>query len=222
MLEKQNVFTVSVFVNSDNNFGNPVGIIIDEQEKLEPSQRQKIAKQLNYSETVFIDNINQGKVQIFNPLKPVKFAGHALLGTAWFLYQHTKNPPKNLICSDEKVSIYQNDFYWIRGPLSITPNWQHIQIKSYEEVENLTQKQIQDYKHSLVWAWQDKKNKIIRARTFAPDWGISEDEANGSGSMQLAHLLQSELTIMHGQGSVIHAKPYDGNYVDVGGNCYQL
>lgn len=49
------------------------------------------------------------------------------------------------------------------------------------------------------------------------DWGIPEDEANGSGSMKLAHMLNRELTVHHGKGSIVYAKPFDQYVAIVGG-----
>jgi len=159
---------------------------------------------------------------MFNSMQPVEFSGHALLGTAWFLHQETNNSPETLTCANRTIPIYKDNFLWIRGPLSITPDWNHVQVERVSEIENLGEKTTQSYKHTITWAWLDEGKKLIRARTFAPDWGIPEDEANGSGSMQLASQLNSEITVLHGKGSIVHAKPHDEEYVDVGGMCYLL
>jgi predicted PhzF superfamily epimerase YddE/YHI9 len=58
---------------------------------------------------------------------------------------------------------------------------------------------------------------LIRARTFAPAWGIVEDEANGSGAMKLASNLQKPLKLIHGKGSIIFVKPAGDNQIQVGG-----
>ena len=58
---------------------------------------------------------------------------------------------------------------------------------------------------------------LIRARTFAPDWGIPDDEANGSGAMKLAATLERSIEIIHGKGSVIYAKPWKADFADLGG-----
>ena len=148
IIDGHDVFTVCAFGNPSLEFGNPVGIIIDEQNRLNPSQRQKIAKQLNYSETVFIDDAARGFVSIFNPILPVEFSGHALLGTAWFLYHETNNSPETVTCANRTVFIYQDDFFWIRGPLAITPNWNHVRWRDVNEVESLDEKTTQTYKHT--------------------------------------------------------------------------
>ena len=91
-----------------------------------------------------------------------------------------------------------------------------------ELVEQLPLADTATYKHTVVWAWQDQKSGIIRARTFAADWGIPEDQANGSGAMILAANFQRNLTIIHGEGSFIYAKPVDNNFAMVGGRCYKI
>lgn len=48
-------------------------------------------------------------------------------------------------------------------------------------------------------------------------FGIPEDEANGSGSMRLAATLGRKLTIHHGIGSVIYARPSTPGFAEVGG-----
>lgn len=69
----------------------------------------------------------------------------------------------------------------------------------------------------MVWAWADEKNGIIRSRTFLLDWGTLEDQGNGSGSMQLAKILNRKIEIHQGFGSIIFASPSDKNMVKVGG-----
>jgi predicted PhzF superfamily epimerase YddE/YHI9 len=72
--------------------------------------------------------------------------------------------------------------------------------------------------HTVAWAWIDEAKGLVRARTFAQDWGIPEDEANGSGSMQLAVNLRRKLTLRHGKGSIIHAQPSrEVGHAEVGG-----
>ena len=83
--------------------------------------------------------------------------------------------------------------------------------------EVLTNKEVAIMEHTFVWAWVDEEKGIVRARTFASDWCIPEDEANGSGSMKLATMLNREITIIHGKGSVIYARPTNNHFAEVGG-----
>lgn len=67
------------------------------------------------------------------------------------------------------------------------------------------------------WAWQDEGRGIIRARVYANRVGVYEDEACGSASMLLAHRLGRSVTVRHGNGSLIHARPGPDGTVEVGG-----
>ena len=68
-----------------------------------------------------------------------------------------------------------------------------------------------------VWAWIDEEAGLIRARCFAPDAGIVEDEATGSSVFRLAAELGREIEVHQGQGSVIHARPIADGFVEIGG-----
>lgn len=216
MLDEVKIHTVRVFVDKDGKYGNPVGIVIDEQKKLDTEKRQSIAKKTGYSESVFINDIDTGTVSIFNPKHEVSFAGHALVGTAWFINNIQKRPIISLTCDGGKIFTWQKDeLTWIRANLSILPPWNLEQLKDTEAVENLSN--MATKKHTIVWAWINKEKGTIRARTFAPDWGIPEDEANGSGSMLLSSKLNRKLEIFHGKGSIIYSQPFEKIFVDVGG-----
>ncbi|MEK9143014.1 MAG: PhzF family phenazine biosynthesis protein [Patescibacteria group bacterium] len=212
------VHTLRVFVDKNGKFGNPVGIILDEGKKLDTKERQQIATELGYSESVFINDFNTGNVSIFNPRKEVQFAGHAMVGTAWFINK-TRNPPLDtLTCSGGSIKTWRDkDKTWIRAGLVMMPAWQYEQLKNATEVEKLSSPVTLSKEHTFVWAWLDEMKGLIRARTFAPDWGIPEDEANGSGSMKLVATLGRSIEIMHGKGSIIYAKPWKSDFVDLGG-----
>jgi len=214
-----NVNVAQVFVNKDGDYGNPVGIVLDEEQKLNEETRQQIATKLNFSETVFIDSLRKvPSVSIFNPQHKVKFAGHAVLGTAYYIRSVLKKDIGSIKCGNELVNIKEDgEILYITAPLSIMPSWNFEELNSYGEVEKMTKKEGLEKKHAVIWAWIDKSKGLIRARTFAPDWGIPEDQANGSGSMLLATKLNREIEILHGKGSVIYAKPIDSKTAEVGG-----
>lgn len=202
------VHIIRVFTDEKGKFGNPVGIVFDEQHVLPPKKRQSIATKLGFSETVFINSSKTGEVSIFNPQQEVPFAGHALVGTAWLLAKTNSEPLNELICQGKHIKVYKgNDLTWVAADESILPPWNYKKLSNAQEVEKLTVKDMQYKKHTVVWAWIDQGKGLVRARTFASDWGIPEDEANGSGSMKLANNLGfKDITIRHGRGSVILVK----------------
>ncbi len=79
-------YTCDVF--TDVRFGgNPLAVFPDAR-GLSAEQMQKIAREINYSETTFVFPAEQGntrKVRIFTPMIEVPFAGHPNVGTAFTL-----------------------------------------------------------------------------------------------------------------------------------------
>ena len=211
-----------VFVNEEGRFGNPVGVVVDEEKKITQEDRQKIAIKLGFSESVFIDDLATRTVSIYNPEHEVKFAGHALVGTAYYLEKLLGTSVGFVKCKAGVVEVRTvDDKIWVKSSLEGTPPWIFQELSGPDEVDDLIFGQRKKYMHTVVWAWIEKKSGIVRARTFAPDWGIPEDEANGSGSMQLANRLGRDLEIHHGKGSVIYAKPEGQNMAEVGGRVVE-
>jgi trans-2,3-dihydro-3-hydroxyanthranilate isomerase len=64
--------------------GNPVAVILDAAD-LDAEQMQRVARELNLSETTFVLPPERGgdaRVRIFTPVNELPFAGHPMLGTA--------------------------------------------------------------------------------------------------------------------------------------------
>lgn len=211
------VTVLRVFVDKRGDFGNPLAVIVDANNRINPKDRQTITTKMGFSESVFINSLETFDVSIFNPQQEVSFAGHALVGTSNFIRERLGNSIDYMFCKAGKIITWQeNDLTWIQASLENTPPWHHKELANPILVENLPESEIPK-EHTFVWSWIDKDKGVVRARTFAPDWGIPEDEANGSGSMQLSASLGRELEIHHGKGSVIYAKPIENGLVDVGG-----
>jgi trans-2,3-dihydro-3-hydroxyanthranilate isomerase len=74
--------------------GNQLAVLLDFG-RLEPKEMQKIAREINFSETTFV--ISQEKVdggypvRIFTPEKEIDFAGHPTLGTACIINKYLEN-----------------------------------------------------------------------------------------------------------------------------------
>jgi trans-2,3-dihydro-3-hydroxyanthranilate isomerase len=67
--------------------GNQLGVFTDARD-LTGGQMQRLARELNYSETTFVLPPEQGghaKMRIFTPAAEIPFAGHPTLGTAFVL-----------------------------------------------------------------------------------------------------------------------------------------
>ncbi|MCW8886726.1 MAG: PhzF family phenazine biosynthesis protein [Motiliproteus sp.] len=92
-------YTLDVFTNQAFS-GNPLAVFPD-AEGLESTLMEKIAREMNLSETVFIGQStapNRFAMRIFTPAQEMPFAGHPTVGTALLLQQldmlsaNTENP----------------------------------------------------------------------------------------------------------------------------------
>ena len=92
-------YQVDVFSNCPLG-GNPL-VVFMEAEGLTSETMQKIAKEMNLSETTFI--LSPGKlpvgfsIRIFTPEKELSFAGHPTLGTTHILRKTGKVPSGNYL-----------------------------------------------------------------------------------------------------------------------------
>jgi trans-2,3-dihydro-3-hydroxyanthranilate isomerase len=82
--------------------GNQLAVVLDSARTLSSEDMQRIALEMNYSETTFILSdkpVNGGyDVRIFTPGEEVPFAGHPTLGTAFVVHQEIiAKPVENLL-----------------------------------------------------------------------------------------------------------------------------
>ncbi|WP_025115241.1 PhzF family phenazine biosynthesis protein [Lysinibacillus fusiformis] len=105
MNKKVEFFYVDAFT-TETFGGNPAGVIPN-AENLTDEDMQKIANELNLSETAFLlptSNADANyKIKYFTPTKEVDFCGHATLGTAWLMA--TKY---NWMDKDDKIVFESN------------------------------------------------------------------------------------------------------------------
>lgn len=215
------VEVVRVFTNKLGEYGNPVGVVFDKKKLVTTEDRQRVATTLGFSETVFVNSLEDPDVSVFDTTHEVKFAGHALVGAAWLIATKREQPTESIHCSGINIGTWQEGpMQWVRAPLSLTPPWNHEHLTSPEAVEAINDQEAATKEHVFVWAWADEEGGIVRARTFLPDWDILEDQGNGSGSMQRAVALNRSLEIHHGVGSVIYARPALNDQAEVGGRTY--
>lgn len=206
-----------VFCDDEGRHGNALGVVLDGP-AIPPGRRQRLAAELGFSETVFVDDPLTGRVHIFTPASELPLAGHPLVGTAWLLPQHTGaaahelNPPAGPV-----ATWIEGDLTWIRGPVSAAPPWTLNHEPDPDRVDAMTEPPSPGHDADQFWAWIDEEAGIVRARVFAARYNVHEDEACGSASMLLADRTHRALTIHHGHGSVVHARPAPGGMAEVGG-----
>jgi predicted PhzF superfamily epimerase YddE/YHI9 len=205
-----------VFVNEDGEWGNPLGVFLDGEKVPEPA-RQRVAAELGFSETVFVDDRTTGRMRIHTPEVELPFAGHPSVGTAWLLGRtgtpvQALRPPAGEVGAREEGSAT-----YIAARPEWAPPFEYRQLGSPAEVRALNGAPGGEGA-VYAWAWIDEAAGTIRARSFVPDVGIAEDEATGSAAIALCARLDRPVTIHQGHGSVLRARPASDGHVEVGGD----
>jgi predicted PhzF superfamily epimerase YddE/YHI9 len=206
---------LKVFVGESGAGGNPLGVFLDGNEVPE-EDRQRVAADLGFSETVFVDDAERGELRIFTPGTELPFAGHPLVGTAWLLM---REGVKTLVLRPPAGEVpvrFEDGLTFISGRPEWAPAFEHIQLGSPAEVVAL---EGPPDGHDLagVWAWEDEGAGVVRVRVFLPRIGVEEDEATGAHAVRLAAQLERKATIRQGKGSLILAEPQPDGTVEIGG-----
>ena len=203
-----------VFVGPDGAGGNPLGVLLDGA-AVPVAERQPVAADLGFSETVFVDDATTGALQIFTPTVELPLAGHPLVGTAWLL-AHAGTPVETLRPPAGAVPTWsERGLTWIRGRPEWGPAYQKPRLDSTADVDAFA---IPGGDAMVApWAWEDEAAGRLRARVFPNGIGIAEDEATGAAALQFGALLGRDLVIRQGEGSQLHVRPAADGTVAVGG-----
>ncbi|MDA1256475.1 MAG: PhzF family phenazine biosynthesis protein [Chloroflexi bacterium] len=206
---------LKVFVGADGRGGNPLGVFLEGHE-IPGARRQAIAKELNFSETVFVDDAASGRLQIFTPAAELPFAGHPLVGTAWLLKQEgyaveAVNPP-----AGEVQVRFDSETTWIRARPEWSPLIKFVQYDSPSAVDAL-EGAPDGVGFAYCWAWEDESAGRVRVRVFVPEHNIHEDEATGSGAVAFASHVGRAVTVNQGVGSLLVTELHEDGSVSVGG-----
>ena len=204
-----------VFADEDGSGGNPLGVFLDGG-GIAAGDRQRIAAELSFSETVFVDDIGSGEMRIFTPTVALPFAGHPTVGTAWLLAHErgrigTLRPPAGEVATrvEDAEAFVTVDPDW--APAF---EWEH--LPSPADVDALDGP-LGGHDRIGYWSWLDEDAALIRARVFPVRYGIREDEATGAAAILLCALIGRRIEIRQGTGSVLHARPAAGLAVELGG-----
>jgi predicted PhzF superfamily epimerase YddE/YHI9 len=204
-----------VFCAEDGSAGNPLGVFLDGGEVRE-DQRQAVAAELGYSETVFVDDRESAAMRIFTPELELQLAGHPLVGTGWLL-RHEGTAVEALRPPAGEVGVrHEADRTWVTTRAEWAPHFDLVELGSAEEVEALDGPP-EGHGWIGLWAWLDRDAGLIRERVFVPEAGIAEDEATGAAAMLLVNQLGRDIEIRQGKGSVIYARSLGEGRVEVGG-----
>jgi len=203
---------LKVFVGEGGAGGNPLGVFLDGPE-VPAADRQAVARDLAFSETVFVEDAAGGRLRIFTPGTELPFAGHPLVGTAWLLAGEGHEVPVLRPPAGEVPVRSEGDLTFISGRPEWAPDFEHIRLDSPAEVDTLTGPP-EGHDLAGAWAWEDEAEG--RVRVFPTRLGI-EDEATGAHAVRLAATLGRGIEIRQGVGSVILAEPKDDGTVEIGG-----
>ena len=213
------VTVLRVFTDPDRNFGNPLGVV--DAGQVEPHDRQRLATQLGYSETIFVDLPTAGSTTahatIYTPRTEIPFAGHPTVGLSWWLRDNgmpinTLQVPAGIV----KVS-YAGELTVISARSEWAPE---LFVHELDSVDDLLAADPADYPDDIahyLWTWTDRSAGSLRARMFAANLGVPEDEATGSAAIRITDYLSRGLRITQGKGSMIETTWSPEGWVQVAG-----
>ncbi|WP_431246644.1 PhzF family phenazine biosynthesis protein [Leifsonia xyli] len=218
MDETIEVVVVRVFTDESGRNGNELGIV--GSSTATASREQEIANALGFSETVFLDALDEdgraATIRIFTPARELPFAGHPSVGTAWWLAD--RRAPVDVLrepAGDVEVTV-DEDTAWVTARPEWTPDFEWLELASPADVDALDPFAFTSGQH-YAYAWIDEEAGSIRSRMFAPDMGIIEDEATGAAAIALTARLGRSLTIAQGEGSDLSTELLADGRVRVGG-----
>lgn len=191
--------------------GNHLGVVTDLTD-LDTATMQRIAADLGFSETIFVEDGTVPYIRIFTPAMELPFAGHPLVGAASVLFE-SRPDLDGLRCGIGEVSIRAaNGDVWVDVPM-IAGNatvdtsgfanrvglsqplsaWRIAMPLDYRMVELSSPSDVSEVSPDLdafgeafgltVYA---RAGDSIRMRFFTPEAGVPEDPATGSAAVALA------------------------------------
>lgn len=213
------VTVLRVFTDADGNFGNPLGVVDAGQVRV--ADRQRLATQLGYSETVFVDLPAAGSATahatIYTPRTELPFAGHPTVGASWWLREHG-SPINTLQIPAGIVQVGYDELHTrISARAEWAPEFALHEFGSADDVLAADPTDFPDDTAHYLWAWTDRATGSLRVRMFAANLGVPEDEATGSAAMRITDYLSRNLRITQGNGSVIETTWSAEGWVAVAG-----
>jgi predicted PhzF superfamily epimerase YddE/YHI9 len=202
------VAVLRVFTDADGNHGNPLGVV--DNSTVAPQDRQRIATQLGYSETIFIDRPSHGSntahVRIFTPAVELPFAGHPTVGASWWLRDqgfavNTLQVPAGIV-----QVAYDGELTAVSARSEWAPDFAIYELASVDELMAADPSDYSDDVEHYLWTWLDRSGGTIRSRMFASHLGVPEDEATGSAAVRITDYLSRDLEILQGKGSMISTR----------------
>jgi predicted PhzF superfamily epimerase YddE/YHI9 len=213
------VTVLRVFTDAQGNFGNPLGVV--DASTVDVPQRQRLATQLGYSETIFVELPTAGSTtahaRIYTPVTEVPFAGHPTVGASWWL-RANGSPIRTLQVPAGIVQVnYDDDITAISARSEWAPEFAIHDLESLDDLAAADPVDFSDDVQHYLWTWTDESAGSLRARMFAANRGVPEDEATGAAAVRITDYLSRDLTITQGNGSVIETTWSPEGWVRVAG-----
>ncbi|OBJ71385.1 PhzF family phenazine biosynthesis protein [Mycobacterium sp. 1274756.6] len=202
------VAVLRVFTDAAGEYGNPLGVV--DAEAVHPQDRPRLAALLGYSETVFVIAPQPGartaQARIYTPGGEIDFAGHPCVGLAWWLRQRG-TPVEALAVPAGLVRVEQaGEHTAITARADWAPPFELTELESVAALTAALPAQYPATVAHYLWAWDRPAEGRVRARMFAPNLGVAEDEATGSAALRLTDRLGRDLAVVQGRGSVIETR----------------
>lgn len=215
------VTVLRVFTDETGQYGNPLGVV--DATAVAPADRQRLATELGYSETIFISlperESSTAKAQIFTPATELPFAGHPTVGAGWFL-RDRGTPVRTLQVPAGIVQVsYDGDVTTISARAEWAPEFELHEFASTDELFAESPDDYSDDIQHYLWTWLDREAGTLRSRMFAHNLGVPEDEATGAAAVRITDHLSRDLHITQGQGSVIQTTWSPEGWVGVAGRA---
>lgn len=214
------VTVLRVFTDRDGNFGNPLGVV--DASTVAPDDRQALATQLGYSETIYVDlpaaGSSSAHARIYTPTTELPFVGHPTVGLSWWLRDRGM-PVRTLHVPAGPVAVGDEDgITTVRARAEWGPEFVLHEFRSPDEVLGADPTDFADDAAHYLWAWIDEPTGRLRSRMFAPQLGVAEDEATGSAALRITDALSRGLTITQGKGSILRTWWSADGWTRVGGH----
>ncbi|MFI6640087.1 PhzF family phenazine biosynthesis protein [Streptomyces sp. NPDC050504] len=203
---------LNVFCGPDGSHGNLLGVVRDGRTHPDPASRQAYAAELGFSETVFVDDPERGRLDIYTPGTRLPFAGHPLIGASWLLDIEVLE-----LEVGDVFARQDGEFSWIEARPEWAPSRTLRQYASAAEVDALEVPEPGEWVYA--WAWEDEAAGRVRARGFPGRGdGIDEDEATGAAALLLTARLGRALNVTQGRGSqILTGGPGPEGTIEIGG-----
>ena len=199
------VTVLRVFTDTNGKFGNLLGVV--DAAAVPEADRQHLATQLGFSETIFVDVPKGGnttaEAHIYTPAVESPFVGHPTVGAAWWLRERG-TPVRSLSLP---VGVVEVDCVGELAVINAFAEWtpefvMHELISPQDVIDADPSDYADDFPH-YVWSWIDCDAGHLRSRSFAPELGVHEDEATGAAAIRISEYLSRDLIITQGKGSLI-------------------